>query len=90
LDTTVYNGTLKYNKRSLIETSGNSAGHHKDYIHFLSEIKWWIKSGENTSEGYSWLQNKLKSMIKKSGNFFIVLYGLLQIPCSQEIMCSDI
>jgi hypothetical protein len=27
------------------------------------EIKWWIKSGETTNEGYSWLQNKLKSMI---------------------------
>jgi hypothetical protein len=74
LDTTVYIGTLKYNKRSLIETSGNSAGHHKDYIHFLSEIKWWIKSGENTSEGYSWLQNKLKSKIKKSGNIWLYVW----------------
>lgn len=38
------------------------------------EIKWWIKSGENTSEGYSWQQNKLKSKIKKIGNIWLYVW----------------
>ena len=38
------------------------------------EIKWWIKSGENTSEGYSWLQNKLKSKIKKIGKIWLYVW----------------
>jgi hypothetical protein len=38
------------------------------------EIKWWIKSGENTSEGYSWLQNKFKTRLQKSG-IYGYMYG---------------
>jgi hypothetical protein len=38
------------------------------------EIEWWIKSGENTSEGYSWLQNKLKSKVKKIGKIWLYVW----------------
>lgn len=38
------------------------------------EIKWWTKSGVNTNEGYIWLQNKLKSKIKKIGNIWLYVW----------------